>query len=231
MRVKLNPTYLNDVGLNLQAVFDIDSLPNEMRLKLSNSVSNLSDYKQLILIGHGGSKLWENISSDEKVSANPIDDYSINKVTSFLDKSLDSRKYKFLYPGNTVISLQSLGALAGWHTPSLLRIGINQEWGSWFAYRAVVLTASNFVTTTKAYNSSPCVNCETKECISSCPAGAVNEDNYEHQKCFDYRLSPKSLCKDRCLARMSCPVASQNRYTDEQIQYHYELSLKSLKKM
>lgn len=231
MRDKFNPTYLNEAGLNLQFVFDIENLPQEMRVSLFNSVADISKYSQLILIGHGGTKLWQELSKKDRESANPIDDFSITKVTTFLEETIKNKEYKILYPGKTVISLQSLGSLAGWHNPSLLRIGINEKWGSWFAYRVAVLAASNFEIKPIMQKPSPCVSCIKKECVSSCPAGAINEDKYEHQKCFDYRLSKDSLCKDRCLARMNCPMASEQRYTEEQIKYHYGLSLKSLEKL
>jgi hypothetical protein len=59
----------------------------------------------------------------------------------------------------------------------------------------------------------------------------VTEEEFDFKKCFKYRQHPTSKCKDRCIARISCPVAPDARYPEEQIKYHYGRSLKSLKDM
>ncbi len=228
MRDKFNPNLLNEKGLNLQAIFDIGALPIDMIDALEKSTADLPNYNQLILIGHGGSALWNSITSESSDSSNPIDDFSVKTMSTFFERNLPGKQFKFLYPGETIIPLQSLGTLAGWHHPSLFRIGINKKWGSWFAYRAVVLAASNYEASVPMDGASPCVSCTTTECISACPAGAVQGNDFEFQKCFNYRLEPNSKCKDRCLARISCPVAQEARYPLDQIKYHYGRSLKSM---
>ena len=72
-------------------------------------------------------------------SNDPIDDYTRVAVDRCLQRILPPQAYRFLYPGNISIGLQQLGELAGWHHPSPFAIGIDAEWGSWFAYRALVL--------------------------------------------------------------------------------------------
>ena len=46
-------------------------------------------------------------------------------------------------PGPLRTGLQQLGALVGWHQASRLMIGIDPEWGTWFAYRALVVAAEH----------------------------------------------------------------------------------------
>lgn len=206
-------------------------LPIEMLDALKKSVEDISKYNQLIVIGHGGATLWKNVSQNGFKTSDPIDEFAITTTSSFFDNDQNIKDFKFIFPGNNVIPLQSLGRLAGWHHPSLFRIGINEKWGSWFAYRAVILTSSNYTITPKVEGASPCDKCNTKNCISACPADAIYEDGYKFEKCFEYRKHSNSLCKDKCLARISCPVSPEHRYPTEQIKYHYGLSLKALKNM
>ncbi|MBT5187882.1 MAG: hypothetical protein HOM01_13815 [Kordiimonadaceae bacterium] len=231
MNNEFNPEILNEKGLNLQSIFNIDELPKDMISALTVSVPSLSQYNQLIVIGHGGKTMWNSLSSDQLATSDPIDDYSVSAVTSFINNNNSISDFKFIYPSNTVIPLQSLGLLAGWHHSSLFRIGINDKWGSWFAYRVVVLTQSNFETTVKMEGDAPCAKCVTKDCIKVCPVGAVTEENFEFEKCFAYRKQPNSKCIDRSLARIICPVATEHSYPEEQIKYHYGRSLQSLKNM
>jgi ferredoxin len=70
---------------------------------------------------------------------------------------------------------------------------------------------------------------QTKPCVKQCPVNALTDQgDYDWKLCFNYRKQKHSLCQDRCLARMACPVAQQHAYTLEQIQYHYNLSRKHL---
>ena len=85
MKNNFDPKSLNDKGLNLQAIFDIDDLPADMLIALNKSVSNLSDYNQLIVIGHGGATLWNSIPTHYFEGENPIDDFSFDMVKLFLE--------------------------------------------------------------------------------------------------------------------------------------------------
>lgn len=226
MSNEFNSDFLNKRGLNLQSIFNIDELPKDMIDALQSATQNLSEYNQLIMIGHGGKALWNSLTSQQLSTSDPIDDHSIQTF-----KNLNLTKFKIIYPGETIIPLQSLGIKTGWHHPSLFRIGINEKWGAWFAYRVVALTRSNFKVTPKMSGNSPCANCTTKDCVSACPVGAVTEESFQFEKCFKYRKTANSKCKDRCLARMACPVSKGHQYPMDQIKYHYGRSLKSLKNM
>ena len=141
---------------------------------------------------------------------------------------MPDRQYSIIYPGKRIIGLQGLGELAGWHYPSPFMLGINMEWGSWFAYRAVLLSDTDFEPTRKMSSSSPCVDCGDKSCIDSCPANALDDQSFSLEDCLQYRLRPKSQCRDKCMSRLSCPVASELQYSYKQLRYHYGVSLKAI---
>jgi len=221
---------LSDKGLNLQAILNIDELPEVLVENLKNVEPELSLYSQIFLVGHGGKKLWESVKDKIGKTENPIDEYSANSVEKFLKARKDVERFKLIFPSNKPVGLQQLGIQAGWHYASPFRVGINEEWGSWFAYRAVALMKSNFETR-KLESKSPCIECRDKACISSCPVDALTKGDLALETCMNYRKSEDSSCADRCLSRMSCPIAKEHTYTLEQIQYHYRLSYRSIKKI
>jgi len=225
---QFKPCLLNEKGLNLQAVFNINELPEEIIKHLKTEHSTLEDYQQLILIGHGGNFLWQSMQQYPSGSTNPIDEYSIKTVNKWFTVNYPENNAKLIYPGKYTIALQTLGTLAGWHHVSPFMVGINTEWGSWYAYRAVLLTDTRFKVTQAIKSSSPCSACENKVCIEHCPPNACKSGSLNMDACIDYRKSKGSKCRETCLARINCPVASEHSYSEQQINYHYSVSMKTI---
>ncbi len=224
----LNKEYLNEKGLNIQAVININNIPAKLLSTINNSVTNTDQFKQLIILGHLGKLLWEKVNASTSGSDNPIDDYASLIVNNLFSQYYPDNHFEIAYPGSEVIGLQQLGQLAGWHNASPFKVGINDQWGSWFAYRAVVLADTNFISTDVLESISPCISCKEQLCISACPSNALVTGELDNQCCIDYRKQAVSDCKNTCLARVSCPVGSEYRYTDEQIHYHYGLSMRTI---
>lgn len=225
-------------GLTLQAVFDLSTLPDALKTWLQGAVKDASGYTQLILLGHGGTALWQAMEAagargnvwGNAGGDDPVDSFSRKVVTRYLEESPHCRGHRFLFPlEDYAAPLMALGAHAGWHHPSPFMVGINKAWGSWFAYRALVLTDSDFTATKPEVWGSPCVSCADKPCMAACPAGAVAHAGFRAESCFAHRLTPASSCAETCHARTACPVGAQHRYNEVQMRYHYGRSLESLK--
>ncbi|WP_428610143.1 hypothetical protein [Sedimenticola sp.] len=228
--LKLGIDALRHKGLNLFAVMSVRRLPDQAIESLTRLNPLLSDDSRIILIGHGGKTLWERLSAEAQPGPDPIDHYSGEAALRFSQEVLPPGTYQLLYPGDSPISLQRLGTIAGWHNPSPLGIGIHPQWGLWYAYRAVILTNEPLPEILQPTPPSPCAACHEKPCLSVCPAGALAEDKMiDRERCAHYRLGSDSRCGDRCVARWSCPVSTDQRYTLEQVQYHYRLSLETLR--
>ena len=217
--------WLADKGLNLQAAFDLSTLPDDIVQGLADHCQDPGAYRQLLLIGHGGRQLWQGVQQAGSNTDNPVDDYTVAKMEEFLGRECPGAQCTFLYPGPAPIGLRALGALAGWHHASPFRVGIHAHWGTWFAYRAVVLTTTDFKPTVVPDQPSPCDDCDAKPCIPVCPAKAVAGDELDLDKCLDYRLGEKTFCADKCLSRLACPVGAEHRYSKDQMGYHYGRSL------
>lgn len=224
MKIAADFTLLNEAGLNLQAIFNINDLPAELAGEIRRRFDPESQYCQLILIGHGGKGLWASVQASGICSENPIDDFSIEKV----GHCLAGHRHAIIYPAKDSVGLQALGKLAGWHHASPFMVGINAAWGSWFAYRAVALSDTDFATTAPQHTASPCEQCRDRLCIASCPARALSAEFFDLQKCIAYRKQPDSRCRTTCLARISCPVGAEHRYCNEQIGHTYTISLRMI---
>lgn len=222
--------FLKKHGLNLFAVLDCHTLPSETAAVFTQAAIPLNDYKRLVLIGNGGRAFWEALQTSGIQTADPVDDFSEQITRQFVQNYLPSTAELFwLFPAPHLVPLQQLGQLAGWSHPSPLGLGINHEFGVWFAYRAAFLTTAELPLTTTKHHPSPCDSCAEKPCISHCPAAAVRGLNqFDVPACATYRLAPQSPCTDRCLSRLACPIAPQHRYSLAQIQYHYRHSLTTL---
>lgn len=223
-----NQHFFDDKGLNIHAIINLKNVPTSILQTLQGSGIDTHNYCQLILLGHLGKKLWQKVSADNGVTNNPIDDYTLKSIYKYFENYHTATDYEIVYPGESVIGLQQLGEYSGWHYPSPFKVGINALWGSWFAYRAVVLANTNFKETKNLKTESPCNSCKDTNCISACPAKALENTEFNFQSCINYRKQPDSLCKNNCLSRIGCPVGSEYRYTDDQISYHYGVSMKTI---
>jgi epoxyqueuosine reductase len=228
---KANFDLLNEAGLNMQVVFNLSELPEQISSAITEQVEDFPDCRQLLLIGHGGRRMWEAMQSSEfRDVIDPIDSFSIDRVGRWAIETLPEVRSEIIYPtSKRIVPLQALGRQAGWHHNSPFRIGINQVWGSWFAYRVAVLTDSDFRPTARMESPSPCDSCVDKPCLNVCPADALRSGDLSLKACLEHRLKESSSCSVQCPSRLACPIGSEHRYSMEQINYHYGRSLQSIR--
>lgn len=220
---------LDGAGLNRQAVFNMEDLPADIAQSIRNNCTECGfPCRQLILIGHGGRKLWESVNNSGSDSENPIDDFTVQTVKRWFATCLPQNDYRIIYPGSQQVGLQKLGRLAGWHHASPFMVGIDREWGSWYAYRALVAADTAFEPSLPLEGGSPCDGCSHRVCISGCPGAALADGRFDLGKCIAYRRLAGSKCRATCLARIACPVGSAHRYCDEQIRHSYAISMQAI---
>lgn len=232
-QVEAGIQFLAQAGLNLFAVFAIDRLPSQLTTAVAANIP-LHQYQRLVLLGHGGQTMWQQLQASQPPATDPVDTYSIQLAQQFIDMYLDAAPSRLLYPTADpyLLPLTQLGELAGWSRPTPLGLGIHPDFGLWFAYRAAFLTSAALQPTAPISNPDAayaCQQCQAKPCIRQCPAQAVQRHQFHLAACVDYRLAPQSACADRCLARMACPEAPAHRYSLAQIQYHYQQSLDTIR--
>ncbi len=223
---------LDAAGLNLQAVFDLASLPAEVTARLGP----LGGLSRLLLVGHGGQAMWRRLAaaraSGAWPGAHPIDDYSLAAVRHWLAGNYPAARAEQVYPpppeGARGVDLQALGALAGWHHPAPFMVGINAVWGPWFAYRVLMLTDAPLAPTRPLSGESPCASCSARPCVRACPAEAMAGGTFSLARCVRYRGQAGSACALTCRARLACPVKVEHRYGTEQLAHSYVESLRMI---
>jgi ferredoxin len=216
-------------GLNLQASFVINQLPDDLKEQLHQHAPESTAYRNLMLFGNGGTRLWQCMQKNQQDETHLVDSFFIDCI----DRVFADSDYKTVYPGNHFLPLQGLGRLAGWHHDSTMGLGIHPVFGLWFAYRGAVLTNTEFspyTTDSSAMPESPCDTCEREPCITACPARAVTTDRYQVRQCTDYRLQAESSCQSRCISRQVCPLGKEHQYLPDQMKHHYDFSLAAIKR-
>lgn len=201
----------------------------------------LDNSKSIILIGFSGNRFWNILQ--KYLRANPnfavstenwIDDYTkiVFKQSEihFPQKKIE---FQFIYPfGNDALLLDfmKIGELAGIGVKSLLGILLNPVYGTWISLRGAII--SN--TETDNYDSplndfDPCTTCP-KPCITACPANTISEKGWDWKKCMDFRIKTET-CSSNCFSRRACPYGAEHQYSEQQLAYHQEFVIKSIKKL
>jgi len=214
---------LHDEGLVLQAAIEVSGcqVPLPARAR---------DFRQLIVLGHGGRTFFDRTFSDDSVlnSSDPLDEQSISLFKGFMAR-VGCAEFDILYPAqHDSLDLRKLGAQLGWQSDSHLGIGIHPEWGTWFAYRLVAVANTALPVSQPEPVADSCGTCIDKPCLAACPVAATGEE-FQLGVCSGERLREGASCADRCLAREACPVGIDHRYSRAQIRYHYRQSYAALK--
>lgn len=225
---QLGSAYLTQLGLNMQAVFALSALPAPVARKVRELLDNGDCDGYLLLLGNGGRTYWDNVSPAAWQQQHPLDQHAVQSVEHYLQAELPGSRYQILYPGEFPVGLQQLGLLAGWHSNSPLKLGINPVFGLWYAYRALVWVERGLSETEVIDFESPCSTCINKPCVQSCPVDALSGAQKMLDRCIDFRLTVDSPCQSTCLARLQCPVAQQHRYSEQQLNYHYQQSYQTI---
>lgn len=212
------------------AVLDAGLWPQAFINTARQANITLDDRYSLILIGHGGNAMWQKLNPQRSRGPDPVDEFSVRSAKHFVRRYVGACGYEILYPGPVPIPLQQLGAIAGWHHPSPLGLGVNPLYGPWFGYRVVLLVPVKLPTQIDSGGRSPCDECASKPCLFACPAKALSAARAPDVKaCVDYRLQDGSPCQSQCHARLACPVGEEFRYQPAQLNYYYGRSLQSIR--
>ena len=225
-------------GFNLFLI--IDPKQYEQSTQINKSLNDIFPRaKSIILVGFAGNKFWDTFQNYldthpdfKKSNIDLIDSYTTLKfkeASMILDTyELD---YKEIYPfGESAVDINfvKLAELGGAGVPSLLGILLHPVYGTWISLRGALVTElepSRYDGPLRDF--APCPTC-SKPCISSCPAQTISESGWDWEACMKFRLSDRT-CAESCASRIACPYGKEEQYPLEQIHYHHEFVMKSVK--
>lgn len=224
---------LEGAGLDLVSVLALDRLDPPLATAIRAASGYEDDLASLraVVIGNRGGRIWQSMTPAQRRADHPLDEYSESRVREAfraLGPTADSR---LVYPGDCGFSLLALGRACGWGEPSWLGVYIHPAFGTWFAFRAVVVTRLLLREAVLDPASDACLHCETRDCLAACPVDAPGPPGqFGLAACAGYRLEEDSPCARRCLAREACPVGVRDRYPAALVEHVYGRSLDSLRR-
>jgi hypothetical protein len=178
--------------------------------------------RTLVLLGFTGAMQWAAFTASAEFAdryPHPLDRWSA-RVIGQLAEAFRARP---LYPfgGPPWWPFQRWAQRAEMLHASPLGILMHPRFGLWHAYRGALLFAEELALPLLTSWSSPCDSCETKPCITNCPAGAVTPGGFDRPTCAAHVASPPGVaCRSGCLARGGCPIAVAHRYGTQQATFH-----------
>jgi hypothetical protein len=181
------------------------------------------DQGDIALVGNIGSSYWPQFSQSAEFgdgAAHPLDRWS-RRIAVSITQMLPLRP---LYPfeGPPYFPFQQWAKRAEALEQSPLGVMMHPEFGLWHSYRFALLGSGLRRQASPATAESPCIACELKPCLHTCPVEAFDLAGYAVDACADYlRNTARAECHRRgCLARHACPVAPEFRYVDAQGSFH-----------
>lgn len=229
----------------LLTVLPVAEMPSSLMTSVRAADPAVDGQDALLMFANAGQNFWTQMKlahselPNSQVPFNPVDSYSQQLVTKFINTFI-SGDYELLYPSQLPIPLIELGKHAGWSHNSPLGLTLHENYGPWYAFRAVVRVATSLLPsslqgyTKQRFNgaagasATPCDTCVAKPCVSTCPAGAVSATEvFNLVACYEHRRTHGSSCESDCPARRACPVGAEFQYEKEQLGYHMRHSLAS----
>ena len=177
----------------------------------------------LVLLGPIGGSLWPVFAASPEMSdgcGDAMDRWSRRVIDGLADRFGALALYPF--GGPPYRPFQRGARRADTVAPSPLGMLIHPEYGLWHGYRGALAFADAIDWPVAVHRDSPCLTCERKPCLSTCPVGAFTGDRFDVVACRTHLERPEgAACRDDgCLARNACPVGRDYAFPAAQIRFH-----------
>lgn len=216
-------TLSNDIIAGLEAVLKPSGLLARGVFSLEPDEAG-EHFQTGVLVGHLGGAFWpvfENWHLQNAGVQNPLDSWS--KI--IINEAANKVGGQDVYPSDKpYLPFQRWAKRAEGLKASPIGLLIHPQAGLWHAYRGAILFEQSFNYEKSAPGKHPCDSCEAKPCLTACPINAVTLDRFEVGTCRNHLAQPqgKPCMTGGCIARNSCPVGEEFRYSVEQQAFHQQ---------
>jgi len=180
--------------------------------------------RSVVIVGNIGRAMWPAFRSAERPGPDPLDAWTC----SVLIPIATSLGAGFVHPSDQPYQpFQRWAQRADdvWSSP--IGLLIHPDHGLWHAYRgAFLFPAVVDGLPPVGRRPSPCVTCDGRPCLTTCPVGAFTDGPsgpaYDVDACVGHVRSDRDpdCLGDGCAARRACPVGADGRYGPDQMRFH-----------
>ncbi|MEQ8665322.1 MAG: ferredoxin [Rhodospirillales bacterium] len=185
--------------------------------------------RTVVLAGNVAGSLWPWFVRDREDEPDPLDAWS-KRVLGGVAGELPGRVAAVFPSDKPYLPFQDWAMRADNVYPSPIGPLIHPVFGMWHAYRGALLLEERLDLPPVEPLPSPCVTCEDKPCLSTCPVGALTASRgLDVAACVDHlQTDDGDACFEAaCLARAACPVGAGFNYAPDQARFHMEAFLKA----
>jgi hypothetical protein len=195
-------------GLRIAGVCDVrgnDSLPN---------------LASLVLLAPSEPGFWEVFAHSDEYNdgfEHPMDRWSA-RVIGNLGTEFGGTAY-FPFGGAPYHPFYSWALSTGRVYASPLRFLVDNESGLYVSFRGAIGFTQN-ISDPRPVLSTPCAGCAAP-CLTSCPADALDETDYNVPKCKSYLMNAIESCETfGCAARRACPYTAKTQRPVAHAKFH-----------
>lgn len=180
----------------------------------------------VLLIGNVGPKMWSAFSeacSTSSFGDNPLDEWTKFVVSPIAVEVARQFSCYAIFPNDRPYwPFQKWAQMVEPVAQSPLGLFIHPKFGLWHAYRAALLFEDILDVAEMRDVVSPCSECRSKPCLTTCPVSAFRLSGFQPDKCGSFleTVHGTACSTTGCAARNACPVGSDYKYSQEQLQFH-----------
>lgn len=179
--------------------------------------------RTLLLVGNAGPEMYRHFFAAPESSNgtdNPLDSWTRRVIAPIAERF--GAEALFPFGGPPWHPFQRWAMRAEGLRASPLGILIHPRFGVWHAYRAALLFQAALPVAPAPAGVHPCDTCIERPCLTTCPAGAVTVERYDHLSCAGHAAAPAGEeCSSRgCMARRACPVGREHAYPAQALRFH-----------
>ncbi|MCI5076213.1 hypothetical protein [Oricola sp.] len=183
----------------------------------------------VVLVGDAGDSSWPHFrkwaAAQGPLPDDPLDAWS----RAVLDPVAEHCGARAVFPFEKPwLPFQRWAVRAEGLRPSPLGILMHPQFGLWHAWRGALLFDVEMALPTPDNPIHLCDTCVGKDCMNTCPVGAVGEQAFDVAGCAGFLLSGGDCGTIGCRARAACPHG-KHRYGDDKIAFHMAARLGSLR--